>query len=227
MTENITEDCKNLLIPPLLLQPLVENAVKHGIANLPEGGKIHLAAACENGRLSIVVENTFDPESTPTHRNGLGLANVRQRLDARYPQRSEYAREYDFRSVSGELVLAGRTAGSRIMNPATENKIGALIVDDEELARQVLRELLQSHPEIQVLAECANGFEAVKAVTEHKPDLNFSRCSDAEAHWIRRPRTDRRRHRRDFHDGLRSIRDESVRGPRGRLFAETDWRRAL
>ena len=55
----------------------------------------------------------------------------------------------------------------------TENKIGALIVDDEELARQVMRELLQSHPEIEILAECANGFEAVKAVTEHKPDLIF------------------------------------------------------
>ena len=59
------------------------------------------------------------------------------------------------------------------MSAAAENKIGALIVDDEELARQVVRELLQSHPEIQVLAECANGFEAVKAVTEHKPDLIF------------------------------------------------------
>jgi two-component system, LytTR family, response regulator len=56
---------------------------------------------------------------------------------------------------------------------STDNKIGALIVDDEELARQVLRELLQSHPEVEVLAECANGFEAVKAVTEHKPDLIF------------------------------------------------------
>lgn len=59
------------------------------------------------------------------------------------------------------------------MSAAGENKIGALIVDDEMLARQVLRELLQSHPEIEVLAECANGFEAVKAVTEHKPDLIF------------------------------------------------------
>ena len=59
------------------------------------------------------------------------------------------------------------------MSAATENKIGALIVDDEELARQVLRELLQSHPEVEILAECANGFEAVKAVTEHKPDLIF------------------------------------------------------
>ena len=59
------------------------------------------------------------------------------------------------------------------MSAGAENKIGALVVDDEELARQVLRELLQSHPEIQVLAECANGFEAVKAVAEHKPELIF------------------------------------------------------
>src|ERR1700735_1930563 len=86
MEENIDKDCKNLLIPPLLLQPLVENAVKHGIANLPEGGQVHLAAECENGRLSIEVKNTFDPEATPSHRNGMGLANVRQRLDARYPK---------------------------------------------------------------------------------------------------------------------------------------------
>ena len=59
------------------------------------------------------------------------------------------------------------------MNAAPERKIGTLIVDDEELARQVLRELLAAHPEIQILAECANGFEGVKAVAEHKPDLLF------------------------------------------------------
>jgi two-component system, LytTR family, response regulator len=46
-------------------------------------------------------------------------------------------------------------------------------VDDEELARQILREFLSSHPEIELVAECANGFEAVKAVAELKPDLVF------------------------------------------------------
>jgi two-component system LytT family response regulator len=55
----------------------------------------------------------------------------------------------------------------------SQRPVGALIVDDEDLARHVLRELLQSHPEIRILAECANGFEAVKAVAEHKPDLVF------------------------------------------------------
>ncbi|MBV9505716.1 MAG: response regulator transcription factor [Acidobacteriia bacterium] len=49
----------------------------------------------------------------------------------------------------------------------------ALIVDDEELARKFLRELLDGHPEIEIIAECANGFEAVKAAAQSKPDLLF------------------------------------------------------
>ena len=59
------------------------------------------------------------------------------------------------------------------MSKSPEKKINALIVDDEDLARLVLRELIQSRPDITVVAECANGFEAVKAVAEHKPDLIF------------------------------------------------------
>jgi|SRR5215470_3910225 len=52
-------------------------------------------------------------------------------------------------------------------------KLTAIVVDDEELARAVIRELLRPHPEIEVLGECANGFEAVKMVSERKPDLLF------------------------------------------------------
>jgi len=52
-------------------------------------------------------------------------------------------------------------------------KIRTIIVDDEELARRMLLEFLAGHPEIEVVAECANGFEAVKAVSELKPDLIF------------------------------------------------------
>ena len=56
---------------------------------------------------------------------------------------------------------------------SSQKRIGALIVDDEELARHVIRELLIPHTEIKVLAECANGFEAVKAFAEQKPELLF------------------------------------------------------
>ena len=49
----------------------------------------------------------------------------------------------------------------------------ALIVDDEDLARAVVREHLAAHPDVEVIAECANGFEAVKAAAQHQPDLVF------------------------------------------------------
>jgi two-component system LytT family response regulator len=53
------------------------------------------------------------------------------------------------------------------------SSIRAVIVDDEELARQLLREYLRESGAVEVAAECANGFEAVKAISEHKPDLVF------------------------------------------------------
>ena len=59
--------------------------------------------------------------------------------------------------------------------PAADSKgvLGVIIVDDEELARFLLREYLDAMPDVRILAECANGFEAVKAIAEHKPDLVF------------------------------------------------------
>src|SRR5882672_476103 len=82
--EEIQEDSKSCLLPPLLLQPLVENDVKHGIAGLPEGGDVRLSAERQNGRLAIVVENSWDPDAPPRRSGGLGLKNVQQRLEARY-----------------------------------------------------------------------------------------------------------------------------------------------
>jgi two-component system LytT family response regulator len=49
----------------------------------------------------------------------------------------------------------------------------ALIIDDEDLARRLTKEYLRSHSDIQVVAECENGIEAVDAITEHQPDLIF------------------------------------------------------
>ena len=59
------------------------------------------------------------------------------------------------------------------MSSSQKTRWKALIVDDEELARHVIREFLQPHVEIEVTAECGNGLEAVKAVAEHKPNLIF------------------------------------------------------
>src|SRR6266550_4710163 len=51
--------------------------------------------------------------------------------------------------------------------------IKAIIVDDEPLAREVLREYLGADEDFEIVAECANGFEAVRAVTDHDPDVLF------------------------------------------------------
>jgi two-component system sensor histidine kinase AlgZ len=81
--EDMEPACDECEVPALLIQPLVENAVKHGIALLDEGGEILLLARRVREGLRFTIENPFDP-AAPANRSGIGLANVRQRLEARY-----------------------------------------------------------------------------------------------------------------------------------------------
>jgi len=71
-------------VPPLLLQPLVENAIKHGVAGLLEGGRVSVVARRHDGTCRVVVENAFDPEAQSASGTGTGLRNVRDRLVAHY-----------------------------------------------------------------------------------------------------------------------------------------------
>jgi hypothetical protein len=69
-------------VPPLLLQPLVENAIKHGIQDVVEGGVIRIEARREGGLLRVVVENPVDADAPARRGEGVGLENVRRRLAA-------------------------------------------------------------------------------------------------------------------------------------------------
>jgi two-component system, LytTR family, sensor histidine kinase AlgZ len=86
-TDPAVLDC---LVPPLLLQPLVENAVGHGISNLTEGGWIRIAMERTGESLFIKIENNFDPETPRRRGAGIGLKNVRQRLDTAYGIRARF-----------------------------------------------------------------------------------------------------------------------------------------
>jgi len=108
--EQIAPDCESSLVPPLLLQPLVENAVKHGIATMVEGGAIRLAAWRIENALHISVENPFDPEGAQGRRNGLGLQIVKRRLLARYGDRADMAAENSGHAYRVELLLPFETA---------------------------------------------------------------------------------------------------------------------
>jgi two-component system sensor histidine kinase AlgZ len=72
-------------VPALLLQPLVENAVTHGIAHSIAGGIVRLAARCEAGRLMIDIENPADPDRPPSRGQGVGVTNVRAQLASLHP----------------------------------------------------------------------------------------------------------------------------------------------
>lgn len=93
MEEVVDQGAVACTVPPLLLQPLIENAVNHGIANLPQGGWIKLLVHCDGGerRLHISVANNYDPETPPRRRSGVGLVNVQQRMEARYGKQAHFA----------------------------------------------------------------------------------------------------------------------------------------
>ncbi len=103
------------LLPPLILQPLVENAIIHGIAGLSAGGTVRLSAECNGGQLHLTIENSVDPDAAPSRKGGLGLANVRQRLETRYGKEASMkvtAEEELFRvtlSLPAEMASAPAT----------------------------------------------------------------------------------------------------------------------
>lgn len=70
-------------VPALLLQPLAENAIKHGIGRRVEGGRLDIRVARDESRLTIAVEND-GPPLPPRREDGIGLANIRARLFSLY-----------------------------------------------------------------------------------------------------------------------------------------------
>jgi sensor histidine kinase YesM len=78
--------------PPMLVQPLVENAIKHGLEPKIEGGEIRVRAAEKNGILRLEVVDT-GMGITKDYHAGLGLSNVRKRLEALYANRAKFMLE--------------------------------------------------------------------------------------------------------------------------------------
>ncbi len=112
-------DC---LVPPLVLQPIVENAVTHGVAHVLEGGTVTVTVDCTPVRVTIVVENPADADRPRKTGTGLGLTNVRSRLRALFgteasvhwaEQNGRWRVELSLPAVhaggAGDTGVAGRT----------------------------------------------------------------------------------------------------------------------
>jgi two-component system sensor histidine kinase AlgZ len=86
------------MVPSLILQPLLENAIYHGVEPLPQGGRITIAGQAEGRRISVVVRNPRAPKATTAHREGnrIALDNIRLRLQLAFGAQAGVAlREVD------------------------------------------------------------------------------------------------------------------------------------
>jgi two-component system, LytTR family, sensor histidine kinase AlgZ len=110
-TQNMPPDA---LIPPLMLQPLLENAVYHGIEPLPQGGEIKVQLYLDDDELHLKISN---PAQTPTepHANGhkMALSNIRERLDLLFDVEAQYQVESDANHYQVHIIIPyvkGQTA---------------------------------------------------------------------------------------------------------------------
>ncbi len=172
-------------LPPLLLQPLVENAVKHGVEPSPRGGKLRMMTELRGSRVVVRITNTLPPshiKNDAPRGHGIALANVRARLALLHDVQGEFTAGVQDGLYQVRITLpveapmrrpqAQRPQGApQTIDHAThsltfhtaESAMNILIVDDEPLARQRLRTLLSDCTDCQrtTVAEAGNAGEAL------------------------------------------------------------------
>jgi hypothetical protein len=102
---SVEEAARDWLVPPLVLQPLVENAVTHGIAQCLDGGTVRLTARRRGDRLLLAIDNPRDAEAPVRPGTGIGLENVRRRLETLYGRAAEMRARSEPASFRVELEL--------------------------------------------------------------------------------------------------------------------------
>lgn len=103
---DIPEQLNNYLIPPMLLQLLIENAIKHGIDNLRTGGIVQVRAEQVQQKLVFHITNTApDNADKPIHKMGIGLKNIEQRLAILYGQEAGFLISHQNAEFSVQLTI--------------------------------------------------------------------------------------------------------------------------
>jgi LytS/YehU family sensor histidine kinase len=86
--ENIDSKCLEIKLPVMILQPLYENAIKHGVYETTELVNIKTEAGIKNGILEIIISNNYDSLIPPVKGTGTGLMNVHRRLELYYGKKA-------------------------------------------------------------------------------------------------------------------------------------------
>ncbi len=82
--KELDPECGTMMLPAMILQPILENAVKHGVNTMLSSCTISLKAFCTEFNLVITISNNFDPDAVPRKGTGTGLKNVQKRMSALY-----------------------------------------------------------------------------------------------------------------------------------------------
>jgi len=101
VTVHVPAEVRRARVPGLMLQPLVENSLEHGVATQPGGGWVEIAARRDGCDLVLTVRNSGSSSSSSPPRNGVGLRNSRERLRTLYGERGTLTLE-----ASGEAVTS-------------------------------------------------------------------------------------------------------------------------
>lgn len=104
----ISPEAKEFQVPPMMLQTLVENGIKHGISNLIDGGIVHIDALVKDHKLHVCVRNSGQYVNGVKKKNGsgIGLINTKQRLALLYGNRAHFSiKNENDKTVLTELVI--------------------------------------------------------------------------------------------------------------------------
>lgn len=103
---NIDDETNTLHIPPMMIQTLVENAIKHGISKLPKGGEITIDARKINTEHKIRIINTGQLKPESRTESGVGIENSKERLSYLYGNKATFLlKNYDSEHVLSEIII--------------------------------------------------------------------------------------------------------------------------
>lgn len=102
---HVAPEVDRVLVPPMLLQTLVENAVRHGVARLPQGGEVIISADLRGDHLCLQVRNSGSYEQGKINGTGIGLQNTRKRLEMLYGPKASLNIANEEGSVVTEVII--------------------------------------------------------------------------------------------------------------------------
>ena len=169
LTITMPPELERLIVPPMTLQPLIENSIKYSISPRIEGGQIKVSAQQENGRLTLSVWDDGPGFATDQIAAGHSIDNLSARLKDMFGNEAEICVSCESGGAEVKVSLPAKIRRPRI----TMDKMRAYLVDDESLALDRLAKLLHASGRVDVVGKTTNPRTAVQFLSSAEVDVVF------------------------------------------------------